>query len=76
MRSNPQRSELRTTLQGPIQNSQLGDLKGWVAERVATCLAELEIAQSVHKTNDAGYKDAVGGVVIDDARDTPARQVT
>ncbi len=40
-------------------------------QRGAACLAELESAQSVHKTNDARYQNAIGGVVGYDAGDTP-----
>ena len=44
-------------------------------DEIKGCLAELEIAQSVSKTNDAGYQDAVGGVVRDDAGDASVARV-
>ncbi len=52
-----------------LHRKKLGHL--WANSEYSAYLAELESAQSVHKTNNSRNQDAVRGVVRYDARDAP-----
>ena len=51
------------------------NLQTTITPDVCKCSGGICEWQSVSKTNDAGYQDAVGGVVRDDAGDASAARV-